>query len=101
MGAVVYGYDLVEFSVIGVLCALLNMVFAVSDRLVQRRLMVSECKGIAVESCTFLNNSVGLLPAVLAAFMTGEVAKIPANAPVLASWKDPKIIALMALSCAI
>merc|ERR1719440_2248436 len=33
--------------------------------------------------------------------MTGEVAKIPANAPVLASWKDPKIMALMALSCAI
>merc|ERR1719440_1438191 len=33
--------------------------------------------------------------------MTGEVAKIPANAPVLASWKDPKIVALMALSCAI
>jgi len=101
MGAVVYGYDSVSFSVIGVLFAVMNMIFAVSDRLVQRRLMVSECKGIAVESCTFLNNSVGLLPAVLAAFMTGEVAKIPGNAAAVASWTDPKIIALTALSCAI
>merc|ERR1719231_1189039 len=33
--------------------------------------------------------------------MTGEVAKVPANAALAASWKDPKILALMALSCAI
>merc|ERR1719262_643940 len=101
IGAAVFGYDTVSFSLLGILAAVLNMLFGVADRVVQRRLLVSECKGIPVESCTFLNNSVGLLPAVLAAFMTGEVAKIPSNPTVLASWKDPKIIALMVLSCAI
>jgi len=101
VGAAVFGYDTVSFSLLGILAAVLNMLFGVADRVVQRRLLVSECKGIPVESCTFLNNSVGLLPAVLAAFMTGEVASIPSNTQVLASWQDPQMLALMVLSCAI
>merc|ERR1719265_85623 len=72
LGAFAYGYDTMSVTLVGILCAGLNMALGISDRLVQRRLMVAECNDLPTEACAFLNNFVGLLPSVIAAGMAGE-----------------------------
>merc|ERR1719237_1246036 len=59
IGACVYAGGLPDLSMVGVCFALLNMVLAVSDRCLQRRLLTTECKDMHSSVCTILNNSVG------------------------------------------
>jgi len=99
LGAIAYGFDTTSVTVIGLTCAALNMVFGISDRLVQRRLLVEECKDLPTEACAFLNNFVGLLPSLVAAGLLGEMTA--ATGPAAANWTDPKVLSLLVLSCAI
>jgi len=97
-GAIIYAGGLKEFSVIGVMFAVLNLFLAVTERMTSRRLLVEECNGLPLEVCTLVNNFLGLLPTLALAFITQETAEVTQHA---AAWTDPKVIVLMVLSGAI
>merc|ERR1719476_864191 len=88
VGPLVYsGGNLATISMVGVAFAFLNMILAVTDRLIQRRLLTTECKDLSSSVCTILNNFFGMVPTLLLASITGqfgEAAK-PAN---LAKWME-------------
>merc|ERR1719446_1261053 len=85
---------------IGLAFAFLNMTQAASDRLIQRRLLTTECNELPSSVCTLVNNSLGMIPTLCVAVFTGEVAKIAAtDASVQAvSWTDPRVLILLLLS---
>merc|ERR1740138_629051 len=68
----------IEVKLGGILLAILNMCLAITDRVAQRRLLTTECKGLSTETCVFLNNFVGLVPTAVMAVVTGEFAKVDA-----------------------
>merc|ERR1740121_796802 len=75
-GAIVYsGGNVASISLVGVAFAVLNMVLAVSDRLIQRRLLTTECKELSSTLCTLLNNFFGMIPTLLLAWATGQFAE--------------------------
>lgn len=94
-GAVVYAGGLTEFSMTGVMFAVLNLFLAVTERMTSRRLLVSECNGLPLTVCTLVNNFVGMLPTLALAFITKETAQVASHA---ANWTDPKVLCLMVLS---
>merc|ERR1719329_1106557 len=59
---------------VGVSFALLNLVLACTDRVIQRRLLTTECSNLSIETCMLLNNAVGVFPALLLAVYLGEFA---------------------------
>jgi len=97
-GAVIYAGGLKEFSVVGVMFAVVNLFLAVTERMTSRRLLVEECNGLPLEISTLLNNFLGLIPTLALAFITQETAKVTDHAD---AWTDPKVLVLMALSGAI
>merc|ERR1719198_1088571 len=98
IGAVTYGGGLKDFSMVGVLLAVLNLVLAVTERNTSRRLLIEECQGIPLEVCTLVNNALGLIPTLVLAFVTAETTKVSEHA---AAWTDPKVWVLLLLSGAI
>lgn len=72
-GAVVYAAVAPSISLVGIAFAVLNLVIAVIDRTVHRRLLAHDCKDLKLEFCTFTNNFVGMLPALGVAFLTKEL----------------------------
>merc|ERR550537_693322 len=98
LGAILYGFDSVSISVLGIACAIINMVFGITERLAQRRLLVQECKDLPVEACVFWNNSLGMIVAFLPAIVTSELSTaISPQRPL--GWTDPRVLFVMALSC--
>jgi len=99
-GTLMYGGGIGHVSVIGIIFAVTNMILAVSDRLIQRRLLTTDCSGLASSVCTVMNNALGSIPALLLAGATHQIADMvsPENR---ASWTDPRILTLLALSGAI
>jgi len=84
-----------DASYIGLAVVLLNTLLAVLDRLLQRRLLVSECKDLPLSACMTLNNSLGMLPTLAMAMAMHEVQAIPAHQ---AAWTDPATLLLIGLS---
>lgn len=72
VGAIVYALVVPSISLIGIAFAVLNLMVAVVDRTMHRRLLAHDCKNLSMEFCTFINNFVGMLPAVGVAFVTKE-----------------------------
>jgi len=72
VGAVVYGFSAPVFSGIGIFCVLINTALAISDRMVQRRLLSQDCKDLRLEVCMFINNFVGIFPSLAVALATHE-----------------------------
>lgn len=73
-GAVIYSLSAPSISGLGILFAVANMLLAICDRMVQRRLLAEDCPDLPLEVCTFINNFVGILPSVIVMFLTNEVA---------------------------
>lgn len=97
IGAVMYGDSLPHVSFLGLFFALLNMIMAVTDRLVQRRLLSVECKDLSLKVCTAVKNGVGLVPTLVVAAATNEFKH--ANSPESqAVWSDPRTLILLLLS---
>lgn len=84
-----------DASWIGLGVVVLNTLIAVLDRLLQRRLLVLECRDLPLSACMTLNNSLGMLPTLAMAMVMQEVQAIPAHQ---AAWTDPATLALIGLS---
>jgi drug/metabolite transporter (DMT)-like permease len=99
-GTLMYGGGIGHVSVLGCIFAFTNMILAVSDRLIQRRLLTGECTGLASSVCTVMNNALGSIPALLLAGATHQISDM-ASPENRASWTDPKVLTLLAMSGAI
>mmetsp|Transcript_91475 Transcript_91475/g.245298 ORF Transcript_91475/g.245298 Transcript_91475/m.245298 type:complete len:453 (-) Transcript_91475:104-1462(-) len=99
-GTLMYGEGIGHVSVVGCIFAFTNMILAVSDRLIQRRLLTSECTGLASSVCTVMNNFFGSIPALLLAGATHQISDM-ASPEKRASWTDLRVLTLLALSGAI
>merc|ERR1719343_1895181 len=98
VGALVYsGGNMASISLVGVAFALLNMVLAVTDRLIQRRLLTTECKELSSTLCTLLNNFFGMIPTLLLAWATGQFAEA-ARPESRARWAEAQALVLLLLS---
>lgn len=98
VGATVYCEgNLASISVIGVVFALLNVIMAVLDRVLQRRLLTQECKDLPSGLCTIVNNLVGVIPTFALACATGQLkdAGVPAHRAV---WLDSRMMLLLLIS---
>jgi len=56
--------------------ALLNLALAIGERLMICRLLTDECKALSTESCMYLNNFVGMLPALILGACLGEFGRV-------------------------
>lgn len=93
-GALVY-CNSISVSIIGVTFAAVNMFLAVTDRVVQRRLLTEECKDMSSDVCALMSNTLGMMPAVALAFCTHEVAQARSGT---GSWSDSQALTLLILS---
>merc|ERR1740121_1581586 len=98
VGALVYsGGNMASISMVGVAFAVLNMVLAVTDRLIQRRLLTTECKELSSTLCTLLNNFFGMMPTLLLAWATDQFAEAAAPES-RARWAEAQVVVLLLLS---
>merc|ERR1712050_427500 len=96
VGAIIYGGG-VEVSAVGIAFAVLNMCLAISDRMIQRRLLTAECKDLHSSVCTIMNNALGLIPALALSIFQHELtdAMSPEKRAV---WSDPAVWFLLSIS---
>lgn len=94
-GAALYGCSASAVSMVGVGFAFLNMFMAIFDRMLQRRLLIQECKDLNLETCTFINNFLGLIPALCVAHFTDEFSLVDLHK---VEWMNPATIFLLVLS---
>jgi len=95
-GAVIYsGGNAASISKVGLAFAFLNMLLAVTDRLMQRRLLTAECKDLSTGTCTILNNFFGALPTLMLAMSTGQLHDARVEQ---AQWLQPPVLVLLLLS---
>jgi len=96
IGAVLYVGGIHGFSWLGILFAVVNMFLAISDRLLQRRLLTKECKDLPTTVCTLINNAVGMIPCLCVAHFTHELRD--ARLIHTAKWAHPHNVLLIMLS---
>lgn len=95
VGALVFSYGQGAATWIGLALVTMNTLLAIGDRVLQRRLLVSECKDLPLSACMTLNNSLGMLPTFAMALASHEVDGYEAHH---AAWTDPTTLLLIALS---
>lgn len=95
VGAFVFSYGQADVTLIGIIVVFFNTILAMGDRLLQRRLLVSECKDLPLSACMTINNSLGIIPTFGMALAMHEVQGYAAN---YSAWTDPAAIILIALS---
>jgi len=95
-GAILYGGAL-EVSMVGVLCAILNMAIAVTDRLIQRRLLTEQCKSLPSTVCAILNNGLALIPTMLLAGFSHELEHAT-SAKMAQHWTNPVVLIFLIAS---
>lgn len=96
-GGVFYCGGLGSISYLGVFFAFLQLFIASTDRLLQRRLLVMECKGMPIEMCAAMNNGFGMFLTAALAYGTGEVGRAVTAEGAL-KWSNPEMILLLGIS---
>lgn len=66
----------IEVSYHGLALAFFNMILAAVGNIAQRRLLTRECQGLTTETCMLLNNTVGVVPALILAYFWGEYQQV-------------------------
>merc|ERR1719223_1192940 len=74
LGMWIYLYDMDKSHMAGIGWAALNNVFAVGDRLLQRLMLAPDQEPVDISKTgvTLLNNLLGMVPLLIAAFLTNE-----------------------------
>jgi drug/metabolite transporter (DMT)-like permease len=97
VGAILFSWTEDAFSWIGLGLIVVNTFLAIFDRVLQRRLLVQECKDLPLPVCMIINNSLGILPTICVAWASNEVAGFQEPATI-ANWSDPGILVLVLMS---
>lgn len=95
VGALLFSHGQGDVTWVGITIVAANTLLAIADRLLQRRLLVSECKDMPLSACMLLNNSFGMVPTFAMAITMHEVQGYTAHQHV---WRDPAALVLIALS---
>eukprot|EP00931_Biecheleriopsis_adriatica_P008412 TRINITY_DN109600_c0_g1_i1.p1 TRINITY_DN109600_c0_g1~~TRINITY_DN109600_c0_g1_i1.p1 ORF type:complete len:344 (-),score=66.01 TRINITY_DN109600_c0_g1_i1:92-1027(-) len=69
----------------GIMWVIVNSMVAVGDRCIQRLLLAENPVDMSKTSCTFANNFLGAIPALIAAYAVGEFSGVPAALAKLSS----------------
>jgi drug/metabolite transporter (DMT)-like permease len=97
LGAVLYAGRVQHISAAGIIFALVNMILALTDRLMQRRLLTTECKELTSSVCAIMNNFWGAMPCTVLALATHQFYDASVQ-PLHAKWQDFRILLLLILS---
>jgi drug/metabolite transporter (DMT)-like permease len=98
-GIVLYVHEDVHSEVLGIVLLVVNMIFAMSDRLVQRRFLGVKPLDISKTGMMLLNNSVGLLPQIPMLLIFDEIPQWQSRlAP---SAHSPLTWTALAMSCVV
>lgn len=102
-GTVLYASQLGKESLTGIQWIILNMLLAVTDRLLQRLMLAKDqCPvDISKSGVTLLNNAFGFLPLVLVAFLEGELKNVPGTIASLTPYGWAWVIASCVVGCGI
>lgn len=95
VGAFVFSHGQAESTWIGLVIITANTLLAIGDRVLQRRLLVSECEGLPLSACMTLNNSFGMLPTFAMAIAMHEVQGYKLH---YTAWTDPATLVLVGMS---
>lgn len=103
VGTMIYASQLGQESLIGIQWVLLNMVLAVIDRCLQRLMLAKDQHPVDISKSgvTLLNNALGLLPLVAAAYLTSEFKDVPGSIAGLTSTGWAWVIASCLVGCGI
>jgi len=74
------------------------MTLAVADRLIQRRLLTTECKDLSTAACALLNNGFGGVLTFALALTAGQVQSATFDPVQRQRWLEPQVLALLLLS---
>lgn len=94
-GALLFSWTETAFSWIGLGLVVVNTCIAIADRVLQRRLLVKECKDLAFPVCMIIANSLGLIPTFFLAWAQGEFQQFQRSKD---NWMDPGVIVLVLMS---
>jgi len=94
-GALLFSWTETAFSWIGLGLVAANTCIAIGDRVLQRRLLVKECKDLAFPVCMIIANSLGLIPTLFLAWAQGEFQQFQQSKD---NWMDPGVIVLVIMS---
>jgi drug/metabolite transporter (DMT)-like permease len=99
VGALLFSWKDEAFNWIGVGLVIFNTFVAILDRVLQRRLLVQECKDLQSSTCMVINNSLGLVPTFILMTATHEFEGFqkPSQKHSLV-WHDPGLIVLVIMS---
>jgi len=88
VGMYLYLYDMDKSNLSGMWWAVLNNFFAVGDRLLQRLMLGKDQNPVDISKtgCTLLNNSLGMIPLLIAAACTNEFPDIAPALQELDAW---------------
>jgi drug/metabolite transporter (DMT)-like permease len=95
IGAILFSYSGDGFSWFGLLLVVVNTLIAILDRLLQRRLLVEECKDLPASACCVISNTIGLIPSLLLAGFSHEFKEVTGH---VENWMDPGVILLLIMS---
>eukprot|EP00930_Biecheleria_cincta_P076246 TRINITY_DN6345_c0_g2_i2.p1 TRINITY_DN6345_c0_g2~~TRINITY_DN6345_c0_g2_i2.p1 ORF type:complete len:351 (-),score=65.48 TRINITY_DN6345_c0_g2_i2:146-1153(-) len=86
-GAALYVSQMDRSNLLGVQWVILNTVFAIADRLLQRLMLAKDQNPVDISKTgvTLLNNALGMIPLLIVAVCTGELTKAPAAFTALSS----------------
>jgi drug/metabolite transporter (DMT)-like permease len=93
-GAVIYGFSAPVVTGIGLAFAVMNMCLAITDRMLQRKLLAQDCQDLRLEVCTFINNFVGMAPSLAVSLITHEMSNVQPH-HVSAWWRADVVLFLM------
>merc|ERR1719502_665517 len=95
VGALLFSWTEAAFSWIGLGLVVLNTLLAILDRVIQRRLLVAECKDLPLSACMVVNNSIGVIPTLMLAWASREFHGFEESG---ANWRDPGVVTLVIMS---
>jgi len=103
IGAVIYTTQLPMGGLHGLHWVMLNMVFAVGDRLLQRLMLAKDQSPVDIskEGCTLLNNLNGMIPLFFVALCTNEMKEIPGVLAKLDATGAAMVVASCIVGCGI
>jgi len=98
-GGALYCSQLDKSSLQGIFWVILNSVIAVCDRCLQRLMLAKDQHPVDISKtgCALINNGLGLIPVLLAAYFLGEFSEVPYAVAQLDAWAKMNIV----LSCII
>lgn len=95
VGALIFSLGQAGSTALGFGLVALNTLLAIGDRVLQRRLLVAECKDLPLSACMTVNNLFGILPTFAMAVATHEVDGYHSHH---LAWADPATLVLIGLS---